>query len=128
MQLSTQQNLKKTMLYGGGLLLTLFAGLALAGGDQDLKGISERVTEQLGSVATLLTYVAYVAGIGFCLAGIVQFKAHKDNPVQVPLSKPIVYLVVGVGLLFLPTIMGAGGSTIFSDKQQGSDYAGGDQL
>lgn len=98
-------------------LLMLWHDLALAGGSKDLKGISEGVSTQVKAVANLLVIVAYVAGVGFALAGVVQFKAHKDNPAQVPLSKPIVYLVVGACLLFLPTIMQAAGETVFGGGQ-----------
>ena len=57
-----------------------------------------------------------MAGIGFAMAGILQFKAHKDNPAQVPLSKPIVYVCVGAFLLFLPQLMGTAGKSVFGDN------------
>jgi len=81
--------------------------------------IATNVTEQLGSVASLLVYVSYVAGVGFALAGILQFKAHKDNPQQTPLSKPMMLVVVAACLLFLPTIMSAAGGTIFGTSATG---------
>lgn len=93
----------------------LFAG---AGGGKDLGGIAEGVTEQLGNVATLFVVVAYVAGVGFALMGITQFKAHKDSPQQVPISKPIVYIMISAGLLFLPTLMDTAGQTVFGGDQQ----------
>ncbi|MBT4963111.1 MAG: type IV secretion protein IcmD [Francisellaceae bacterium] len=86
----------------------------------DLSSIAEQLTTQVKSLAGLLVIVAYVAGIGFALAGVIQFKAHKDNPAQVPLSKPIVYLGVGACLLFLPALMGSAGNTIFGGEQKDS--------
>ncbi len=90
----------------------------------DLQSIATTITTQLKTVADLLVVIAYVAGVGFCLAGVVQFKAHKDNPAQVPLSKPIVYLIVGACLLFLPTIMQVAGNTIFGAEEHVSGQGG----
>lgn len=99
-----------------GATLFFYQDLVFAGG-QDLTKIAERVTEQIKSVTSLLVVVAYVAGVGFALAGVMQFKAHKDNPTQVPLSKPIVYLSVGAFLLFLPTVLKSAGETIFGSEK-----------
>ncbi len=87
---------------------------------EDLKTVVERLKEQIETLGPLLAIVSYVAGIGFLIAGIVQFKAHKDNPAQVPLSKPMVYLGVGAALLFLPSLMSTAGETIFGSSGQGA--------
>lgn len=87
---------------------------------KSLSTLSDSLKEQIVAVANVLVIVSYVAGIGFALAGIVQFKAHKDNPAQVPLSKAIVYLIVAACLLFLPNILDTAGQTIFGgDAQEG---------
>jgi len=104
------------------IALLLTSGALFAA--DDLASISEHAIEQVRTVANLLVIVAYVAGVGFALAGVVQFKAHKDNPAQVPLSKPLVYLIVGACLLFLPAIMKSAGGTIFKDT--GDSGAGAD--
>jgi len=83
----------------------------------DLKTVSNRIQENIVVVANLLVIVAYVSGVGFALAGIVQFKAHKDNPAQVPLSKPLVYIAVGAFLLFLPQLLKSAGQTIFGTTE-----------
>lgn len=67
----------------------------------------------IGSLATLITAGAYVAGFGFALGAILKFKAHKDNPTQTPLSKPIVLLFVAAALIFLPSIFKSTGGTLF---------------
>lgn len=111
-----------------GILATLAIGVAYAAdGGNDLSSVAGTLTTQVKSLAGLLVIVAYVAGIGFALAGVIQFKAHKDNPAQVPLSKPIVYLAVGGCLLFLPALMGTAGNTIFGGEQKASDSVSGDE-
>lgn len=77
--------------------------------------IADSVTEQANAVAKLLSVLAYVAGVGFALAGILQLKAHKENPQQVPLSKPVVMLVVATCLLSLPSILEVAGSSLFGE-------------
>lgn len=100
-----------------GVALFSVQDYALAGG-KDLAELSTGLKNQINAISQVLVIIAYVAGIGFALAGIMQFKAHKDNPTSVPLSKPIVFLVVGALLLFLPTVISSAGQTIFGGGQQ----------
>ncbi|HSX19581.1 MAG TPA: DUF6750 family protein [Gammaproteobacteria bacterium] len=98
------------LLYG--ILFALWVGDVAADG-QSLSDIVGTVKTNVLSLGSLLTIISYIAGVGFAIAGIVKFKAHKDNPTQIALSVPIVYLVVGAGLLFLPSIMQSAGTTVF---------------
>ena len=110
------------------LALYLFQELAVAAGGKGLSDLATGLTTQLKSLAGLIVMVSYVAGIGFALGGVIQFKAHKDNPTQVPLSKPIVLLAVGACLLFLPTIISSTGQTIFGGEQKSAGEFTGDQV
>lgn len=101
------------------LMSVLFFGVAQAQTDVGIAKVAGNVTSQLGAVAQLMVYVAYVAGVGFALAGILQFKAHKDNPQQTPLSKAVVLVIVAACLLFLPSVMSAAGGSIFGTEAQG---------
>lgn len=107
--------------------VALLATAVLADGG-DITSMATSITTQAKSVATLLNVASYVAGVGFALAGILQFKAHKENPQSTPLSKPVVMIVVAACLLFLPTIMNIAGSSLFgSSGQQAIQYQGGGQ-
>ena len=86
---------------------------ALAADSQALVDIVGRVEGNVLSIARLLILISYVAGVGFAMAGVLQFKAHKDNPTQVPLSKPMVLICVAGALLFLPSLMSTAGKSIF---------------
>lgn len=101
-------------------LLAFWVGDVMA--DQSLSDIVSNVQGNILTLGPLLTIVSYISGVGFAIAGIVKFKAHKDNPTQVALSQPIVYLCVGAGLLFLPSIMSSAGSTVFGSS--GASSAG----
>ena len=75
--------------------------------------VAQTLTSTFADLASLITGAAYVAGFGFCAAAIVKFKAHKDNPTQIPVGTPIALLFVGAALIFLPYIFSVGGATLF---------------
>jgi intracellular multiplication protein IcmD len=115
--------LPQVLLYSAALLMVFFyadQSLAADGAAADggLATIADNVTSNLGSMATLISAASYIAGIGMALAGMVKFKAHRDNPTQTPLSAPLVLLFVGIGLVFLPSIIKSAGTTLFGGGDQ----------
>lgn len=90
--------------------LVLFAGDAMA---ITLGNMASSITGSFKQVTQLVTGGAYVAGMAFAVGAIVQFKAHKDNPTQVPIGKPIALVLIAAALIFLPTILSTTGSTMF---------------
>ncbi|MES2998463.1 MAG: type IV secretion protein IcmD [Pseudomonadota bacterium] len=87
----------------------------------DLGSVASTLTGSFANVARLITAGAYMAGIGFAMAAMLKFKAHKDNPTQIPIGTPIALLFIGAALIFLPNIFGIAGNTIFG----GTSGAGG---
>lgn len=87
-----------------------------ASGGGGLGEVAKTVQESMGNVAKLIAAASYVAGIGFALSGMMKFKAHKDQPQQVPLSQPITLIAIAAGLIFLPSIIKAAGSTLFGGE------------
>jgi intracellular multiplication protein IcmD len=83
--------------------------------------VASTITGSFGQLARLITAGAYMAGIGFCMASMLKFKAHKDNPTQIPIGTPIALLFIGAALIFLPNIFHIAGNTIFG----GTSGAGG---
>lgn len=92
------------------LSLVVFSGdvMSLTLGD-----MAASITKSFNSIAKLVTGGAYVAGMAFAVGAIIQFKAHKDNPTQVPIGKPIALVLIAAALIFLPTILSTTGSTMF---------------
>src|SRR5437868_3422271 len=76
-------------------------------------GVAHQITSNFGNVAQLITAGAYIAGMGFGVGAIVKFKAHKDNPTQIPIGMPIALLFVAAALLFIPSVFKASGGTLF---------------
>lgn len=100
-----------------------YTSLALAAdsNDDNLGKVASTITGSFGQLAKLITAGAYMAGIGFCMASMLKFKAHKDNPTQIPIGTPIALLFIGAALIFLPNIFKIAGYTIFG----GTSGAGG---
>jgi len=128
----TNKSLFSLCAYFGTLLALFFiSDLLLAGGDpadNSLGDIAGTVTDSMSNVAKLITATSYVAGVGFAMMGMLKFKAHKDNPTQVPLSQPIVLLVIAAGLVFLPNLISTGGATVWGDGDGGRATSSGGGL
>lgn len=119
--------MKKVIVVGKvttALVLMGVSGLVFADG-QSITDIAKTVTTEATAVAKLLSVASYVAGVGFAMAGILQFKAHKENPQQVQLSKPVVMIIVAACLLFLPTILTIAGTSLFGTPGKTAAEAGG---
>lgn len=106
---------KLLKLYGIALTVMLCMGPDAAT-TENLKTVAGRVIESFDNVAKLISAAAYVAGMGFAVGAIAKFKQHKENPTQIPLSQPVVFLLVGVCLMFAPSIFSVGGATLFGSS------------
>jgi intracellular multiplication protein IcmD len=93
--------------------VSFLAATAVFAQATDINSLVAIVQTEAAGIVTLIWVVSYIAGIGFALAAILQFKAHKDNPQQVSLSKPVVLLIVSACLLVLPTVTGIAGTSLF---------------
>jgi intracellular multiplication protein IcmD len=96
------------------LAISCFAvGTAALAAISGVGSVAAQVTSNVGNVARLVTAASYVAGMAFAVGAVVKFKAHKDNPTQIPIGTPIALLFVGAALIFIPTVFKVSGSTLF---------------
>ena len=98
-----------------GLSWILIAGDAIAD-SLTIGGMADSITGSFASLTKLITAGSYLAGLGFSVGAIIQFKAHKDNPQSTPIGKPIALVFIAAALLFLPTILSVTGSTMFGSS------------
>lgn len=116
----------KSGLSIGALLGILYSGIAFAGtSDSGIGGVAQNITGQFEAIGKLILAVAFLSGIGFIMAAIFKFKQHKDNPNQITLGVPLSLLVIGVVLVFLPSLVGPAGSSIFTNAKAGGFKGGG---
>lgn len=108
---------KETILFIGAAVCMCIGSLALAatvtlpsGG---IGAVAAQAKGSLGNLAQLITAGAYVGGLGFGVGAIAKFKAHKDNPTQVPISMPIALTFIAAALLFVPSVFKSLGGTLY---------------
>jgi len=92
----------------------------------DLIGILTNLRASLGPIQKMVSGFAYILGLGMVVASLMKFRkiagsGHQQSSEHV--FVPVTYLVIGAGLLFLPSSLSVLSSTVF-----GSDsvlaYAG----
>ena len=109
----------KDWLIGSGcVVLTALLSQDAAAGALTLGGMAVSMTKSFANVAKLITAGSYLAGLGFSIGAIMKFKQHKDTPQQITVGQPIALLVIGASLLFMPTILGIAGETMFGSGAQ----------
>lgn len=91
--------------------LALISQHAVAG--MTVGGMASQITQSFTNLTKLITAGSYLAGLGFSVGAIMKFKQHKDNPTQIPIGTPIALVFIAASLLFLPTILGITGATMF---------------
>lgn len=107
--------MKKVIL--GLLALACFVvGTAAFATISGVGSVAAQVTTNVANIARLVTAASYVAGMAFAVGAIVKFKAHKDNPTQIPIGTPIALLFVGAALIFIPTVFKVSGQTLFGQS------------
>ncbi|CAL7959977.1 conserved membrane hypothetical protein [Gammaproteobacteria bacterium] len=96
--------------------LSFYISYALAD-NVTIGSVASTVTGTLGNVLKLVTAGAYVAGFGLTVGALFKFKQHKENPQQAPLGTCVAMLIVGICLIFLPSIISVGGGTLGTSNQ-----------
>ena len=94
---------------------SLFFTSAYAAETGGIGWIAENVISNLNNLGRLITAAAYVAGMGFAIGAVMKFKAHKDNPTQIPVGTPIALIFIAAALIFLPNIFLSTGKTLFGE-------------
>ena len=85
----------------------LFPDVVYCSSDQLIAGISmaeisANITRALRSIAGIIHSVAVFGGIAFFVAFAFKLKQHRDNPTQVTIGQPLLYLFLAIILCMLP--------------------------
>ncbi|OGT36579.1 MAG: hypothetical protein A3F11_08265 [Gammaproteobacteria bacterium RIFCSPHIGHO2_12_FULL_37_14] len=111
------------ILLAFGCILTGISALA-ATSISGIGSVASQVTTQFGPIARFITALAYIAGMAFVVGALVKFKAHKDNPTQIPIGTPIALLFIGAALIFSPTIFKVAGVTMLTSGAKAGGISG----
>lgn len=110
----SSKQLKMIMMVLSGLVVLFgLETLAYAASGSGVAAVAVQAKKQLGDIAKLITAGSYVGGFGFAVAAIVKFKAHKEQPTQVPISAAIVPLFVAAAMLFIPSVYSSAAHTLY---------------
>jgi intracellular multiplication protein IcmD len=82
--------------------LILIFYLLTAQASQSLGDVSQAALEPLTGLKKIIMAVSLITGIAFLMGAIIQYRDHRKNPIQVPLSKPIVYLILSIVFIAMP--------------------------
>jgi intracellular multiplication protein IcmD len=77
--------------------------------------LGELSADSFSGLSQILAQQPSIPGLGFSIGAILKFKQHKDNPTQTPIGTPIALVFIAAALLFLPSIIGITGETLFGD-------------
>lgn len=113
----TSKNSEKLMIS----ILLISVSLSTYATKGDLGNLASTVYNNFYNLSKLITAGSYIAGLGFAIASIMKFKAHKDNPTQIQIGTPIALVMIASALLFLPSILDTTSLTLFGGT--GGDVA-----
>lgn len=121
------KKLASPVLAISGLCILMTSGLALADVTTSgiaLSEIASNVNTSVSELATVLSDISLIAGIGFVLASFFKFHQHKLNPTQVPISQGITLLLIGAGLTLFPVMLPTAKRAIFGSQAPISQVGG----
>ena|SRR3990167_8199730 len=93
------------------------AGSSVSAGLQ-LSAIAGNVDTSVQQLATVLSDISLIAGVGFVMASFFKFHQHKLNPTQVPISQGVTLLLIGAGLVLFPTMLPTAKNALFGSSAQ----------
>lgn len=67
-----------------------------------LADVTENVMSVAANVASLAIGICFILGVAMVGGALIQYKQHKRNRLQVPISKPIVLFILGTVMLCVP--------------------------
>lgn len=84
--------------------LLIISSYAYALVPDSLGGLSDRVLLPMSLLTSALYNMSLAIGIALLFGALIQYKNYRNNPSQVPLSRPVTLLVFGVILVVLPIL------------------------
>jgi hypothetical protein len=92
--------MKKIILF----ILSLYSINTYALVPGSLGDLSDKLLLPMSLLTSALYNMSLAIGIALLFGAVIQYKNYRNNPSQVPLSRPITLLVFGVVLVVLPIL------------------------
>ncbi len=85
------------------LLLLQFFGGAYAS-DISLGQVSRNVMLPAIMLTQMAYVMCYVIGTALIISSLIRYKEYRNNPVHVRLTQPVLFLIFGIIMIFLPIV------------------------
>lgn len=108
--------------YGLGLIILIASNLAHAQG-VSIESMLNNFTSSVDPLIDLLRAISYVGGVYFAIKGIFKFVDYSKSNGQVPLSKPILTIVISAFLLSIGASLEVMTASIYGSNGPGSFMA-----
>ncbi len=108
--------------YTIGLTTLLFSSIANAQG-VSIESMLNNFTSSVDPLIDLLRAISYVAGLYFAIKGIFLFIDHSKSNGQVPLSKPILTIVISAFMMSIGASLDVFTASIYGSQGPGSYLA-----
>lgn len=95
------------------------------GRGQSFGDIANNFVRSIQGAGSAVTAVCWLAALAMGAVSVFKFKANADNPQQVPLKIPLIYLGVAAGLAAVPEVIGTGIVSIWGGGAQQVNQSGG---
>jgi hypothetical protein len=95
--------MKLRLIFGSVIFALLYSGCAAAEGVA-LGDMAKTLLVGGGILTKLMWAVCIVVGIALIAAAFTQFQIHRRNPKLVPLTTPVLYLILGIVAIAIPFV------------------------
>lgn len=82
----------------------IFFEIKLAHADSSIAQLSSNILGPVSLFTKTLYNACYIIGTMLIMSSFVQYRDHRNNPSQVPISRPVLLLIFGLLLIGLPFI------------------------
>lgn len=112
---------KRILLLCLGMCFTLTASAEV----ENIGQMATWITGSFGTLAKLITAVAYLLGLLFSLGAVFKMRQHRDNPTQIPIGTPFILLFIASAMLFFSNTLKITAKGVFGTTQsQGASGTG----
>lgn len=92
----------KTLWFG--LLLSLLSVSTVYAQEEEQGSVSKNLMSVFSGMNSIFSGICIIVGIGLIFASFLQYKQHRMNKLLVPISKPIMWLILGIVLVLVPIL------------------------
>lgn len=99
------------------ILISLVALLWASSAVASIADVSENLMGPTEIITKLVVIACYIVGVGLIIFALAQYKQHRQSPKLVPLTTPILLLILGVLAIVIPYFSIISGQSFSASEQ-----------